>query len=203
MPYKFVSKANLPTKWGNFEIHGFEDPISKQDHILLSYGIDTNHHNANNLIANPVLLRIHSECLTGDAFASLKCECGPQLHSAFAQIVAAGQGVILYLRQEGRGIGIINKISAYALQDQGHDTLEANLLLGLPADARTYEMCQSMLQHVGVSKVNLLTNNPKKLAALANAKDIEVVARIPLYVGLNPHNSEYINTKQNKMQHLK
>lgn len=146
------------------------------------------------------LIRIHSECLTGDAFSSLKCDCGPQLNTAMQMIQAHGVGAILYLRQEGRGIGLTNKIRAYALQDQGHDTLDANLLLGLPADARTYEMCPVMLSHVGITKAKLLTNNPNKLAFLQEM-GVHVVERVPLIVGVNAHNQDYLDVKEAKMGH--
>lgn len=147
------------------------------------------------------IVRVHSECLTGDAFSSLKCDCGPQLNAAMKAIQAHGTGAILYLRQEGRGIGLTNKIRAYALQDQGHDTLEANLLLGLPADARTYEMCKDMLASVGVTQVALMTNNPNKINDLTK-HGIDVVKRIPLVVGVNPHNQDYLDVKEEKMGHM-
>ncbi|ALF59934.1 GTP cyclohydrolase II [Psychrobacter urativorans] len=147
------------------------------------------------------LVRIHSECLTGDAFSSLKCDCGPQLNAAMQAIQEAGCGAILYLRQEGRGIGLTNKIRAYALQDQGHDTLDANLMLGFPADARTYEMCGVMLAHVGVTEVRLITNNPDKVAYLTK-HGIRVTERVPLLVGVNDINASYLATKRDRMGHL-
>ena len=146
-------------------------------------------------------MRIHSECLTGDAFASLKCDCGPQLQATQKLINEFGQGVILYLRQEGRGIGLTNKIRAYALQDQGHDTVDANLMLNLPADARRYDMCTIMLEHLHIEQVKLITNNPSKMEALKQL-GIDVVDRIPLTVGLNPFNAEYLKTKHERMAHL-
>ena len=155
-----------------------------------------------NALSRPVpLVRIHSECLTGDAFGSLKCDCGPQLNAAMKAIQSSGCGAILYLRQEGRGIGLTNKIRAYALQDQGHDTLDANLLLGFPADARVYDMCAPMLAHVGVNQVRLLTNNPNKVAYLST-HGIEVIERVPLVVGHNAYNSSYMATKRDRMGHL-
>ncbi len=181
MSYQFVTQAHLPTAHGDFLIHIFENEQG-QEHVLLSHNLPCKD--------SIPLVRIHSECLTGDAFSSLKCDCGPQLNTAMQLIVAHGAGAILYLRQEGRGIGLTNKIRAYALQDQGHDTLEANLLLGLPADARTYEMCQIMLAHVGVTKAKLLTNNPNKIQGLQDI-GIDIVERIPLIVGVNAQNQEY------------
>lgn len=191
--YQFISQAKLPTVHGDFTIHVFENQDG-QEHILLSVGLPTHDDTL-------PIIRIHSECLTGDAFGSLKCDCGPQLNAAMKAIQEHGCGAILYLRQEGRGIGLTNKIRAYALQDQGHDTLEANLMLGLPADARTYEMCQVMLKHVGVDKVALMTNNPNKLNDLQNL-GIDVVKRIPLIVGVNTHNQDYLDVKGSKMGHL-
>lgn len=191
--YQFISQAKLPTVHGDFTIHVFENQDG-QEHILLSVGLPTHDDTL-------PIIRIHSECLTGDAFGSLKCDCGPQLNAAMKAIQEHGCGAILYLRQEGRGIGLTNKIRAYALQDQGHDTLEANLMLGLPADARTYEMCQVMLKHVGVDKVALMTNNPNKLNDLKTL-GIDVVKRIPLIVGVNTHNQDYLDVKGKKMGHL-
>lgn len=194
MSYQFITQAKLPTKHGLFDIHVFEN-AEKQEHILLSVGLPNN---------NPEkipLIRIHSECLTGDAFSSLKCDCGEQLNTTMHMIQQYGCGAILYLRQEGRGIGLTNKIRAYALQDQGHDTLEANLLLGLPADARTYEMCLPMLQHVGVNQVKVLTNNPNKINYLKDL-GVDVVERVPLLVGSNPYNQDYLQTKRDKMGHF-
>lgn len=192
--YQFITQSALPTQHGNFDILVFEHTDTRQEHVMLSLNLPQNSD-------APVLVRIHSECLTGDAFGSLKCDCGPQLNAAMAQIQAAGAGAILYLRQEGRGIGLTNKIRAYALQDQGHDTLDANLMLGLPADARTYDMCKTMLDHLGVSQVKLMTNNSKKIAELNNL-GLNVVERVPLYVGLNPLNEGYLETKRNRMGHL-
>ena len=204
MAIEFVSKSKLPTAFGDFEIMAFQDQSTGEEHIALAKDMDT--------ISNqPVLVRIHSECLTGDAFASLKCDCGPQLHSTMKMINDAGQGVILYLRQEGRGIGLTNKIRAYALQDQGHDTLDANLLLNLPADAnlllnlpadaRKYDMCTIMLDYLKIKNVKLITNNPLKIKSLTDL-GVNVVERIPLKVGLNIFNKAYLETKQKRMSHL-
>ncbi len=203
MSVEFVAASKLPTTHGLFDISVFEDPETGQEHLALSIGlVDPLSTDPAPILDEPVLVRIHSECLTGDAFGSLRCDCGPQLNSTLDLIATAGRGALLYLRQEGRGIGLPNKIRAYALQDQGHDTLDANLLLGLPADARTYEMCQVMLQYLGVQKVNLVTNNPAKIEALT-ALGLDVVARTPLHVGENPHNAAYLETKQNRMRHIR
>ncbi len=198
-PYKFVSKAKLPTVHGEFDIHVFENEES-QEHVMLTCGLPLDPDAPKTAEQAAPLVRIHSECLTGDAFSSLKCDCGPQLNATMQAIQKEGCGAILYLRQEGRGIGLTNKIRAYALQDQGHDTLDANLMLGLPADARTYEMCKPMLDHVGISKLRLLTNNPDKLSYLEDL-GFEVVERIPLVVGLNPFNVDYLATKRERMGH--
>ena len=194
MPIEFVATSQLPTAFGDFKITVFQDPQTGEEHVALSKGLET-------APTAPVLVRIHSECLTGDAFASLKCDCGPQLQATQKLINEAGQGVILYLRQEGRGIGLTNKIRAYALQDQGHDTVDANLLLNLPADARRYDMCSIMLDHLQVKQVKLLTNNPLKIKALTDL-GIDVVDRVPLTVGLNKFNEDYLKTKHERMSHM-
>lgn len=194
MAIEFVAKSKLPTAYGDFDIHVFQDPKTGEEHVALCKG-------GADLSGQPVLVRIHSECLTGDAFGSLKCDCGPQLHATMKMIHDAGQGVILYLRQEGRGIGLTNKIRAYALQDQGHDTVDANLLLNLPADARRYDMCSIMLGHLKVEEVKLITNNPLKIKALQDL-GINVVDRVRLTVGLNIFNQDYLNTKQKRMSHM-
>ena len=198
MSYHFITSATLPTRHGEFDIHMFENGDG-HEHVMLTVGLPKA------LSDKPIdqipLVRIHSECLTGDAFSSLKCDCGAQLNAAMHAIQVSGCGAILYLRQEGRGIGLTNKIRAYALQDQGHDTLDANLMLGFPADARTYEMCGAMLAHVGINKVRLITNNPDKVAYLVD-HGIEVVERVPLVVGVNDINAEYLATKRDRMGHL-
>ena len=194
MPIEFVATSRLPTTFGEFKITVFQDPQSGEEHVALSKGLDIPP-------TGPVLVRIHSECLTGDAFASLKCDCGPQLQATLKLINDVGQGVVLYLRQEGRGIGLTNKIRAYALQDQGHDTVDANLMLNLPADARRYDMCTIMLDHLKINQVKLVTNNPSKIAALKDL-GIDVIDRVPLTVGLNPFNAEYLKTKHERMAHM-
>jgi GTP cyclohydrolase II len=165
-----------------------------REHVALTLGDRSTFSQA------PVLMRVHSECLTGDAFASLRCDCGPQLQAAMANVAEAGRGIILYLRQEGRGIGLGNKLRAYALQDTGLDTVEANHQLGFEADLRRYDIALLMLQDLGVQQVRLMTNNPRKVAALAEA-GIEVVDRVPIEVGRNLHNEGYLHTKTRKLGH--
>lgn len=199
MSYHFITKAKLPTRHGEFDIHVFENEQA-QEHVMLTVGLPMPEQSKHSASAVP-LVRIHSECLTGDAFGSIKCDCGAQLNTAMQAIQEVGCGAILYLRQEGRGIGLTNKIRAYALQDQGHDTLDANLMLGLPADARIYDMCGPMLAHVGVNEVRLITNNPNKVNYLTE-HGIKVAERIPLVVGVNEDNAEYLATKRDRMGHL-
>ncbi|WP_340680524.1 GTP cyclohydrolase II [Paraglaciecola sp.] len=191
--YEYVSSAKLPTRWGLFHIHGFVETASQQEHVALSFG----EWHADEVIP----IRIHSECLTGDALFSTRCDCGAQLEKGFQNIVAHGKGVLLYLRQEGRGIGLLNKIRAYKLQDNGMDTVEANEHLGFDADMRDYGICKLMLDKLGVSKVNLMTNNPKKGAAL-EALGIDVVARTPIDHGITDDNRNYIRTKTEKLGHV-
>lgn len=190
---KYIETAKLPTKWGTFDMHGFEDESTQKEHVVLSMGETDN--------GEPLLIRVHSECLTGDALFSLRCDCGAQLDAAMAEIANIGRGAILYLRQEGRGIGLMNKIKAYQLQDQGADTVEANEQLGFDADMRDYSICQPMLEHLGVTEVKLLTNNPRKIKALTSF-GINVVERIPLEIGKNPHNEGYLATKSDKLGHM-
>ena len=190
---KFASSSKLPTKFGEFIISSFEEPCGK-DHIALTIGNIQNE--------QTVMCRVHSECLTGDALHSLRCDCGPQLQAAMKILAANKSGILLYLRQEGRGIGLVNKIRAYALQDQGHDTVEANEMLGFPADLREYNICLDILQHFNITSVNLLTNNPKKVSALEEV-GISVAQRTSLNEGENDKNTEYLNTKRNKMGHLR
>jgi GTP cyclohydrolase II len=183
----------LPTRWGAFDIHGFEDPFKGKEHIAISMGSCDS--------VQPLLIRIHSECLTGDALGSLRCDCGEQLQRAMQYISEVGRGAILYLRQEGRGIGLVNKIKAYHLQDQGADTVEANERLGFGADMRDYSICAPMLQHLGAEQVELMTNNPRKVKALIDL-GIDVVQRVPLKTDSNPHNAAYLSTKAGKLGHL-
>ncbi|MBU2712683.1 GTP cyclohydrolase II [Zooshikella harenae] len=193
MTVSFVAASLLPTPFGTFTLHGFADEHTGKEHVALSMG---------DLGSDePVLMRVHSECLTGDALFSLRCDCGAQLQAALQTIAENGKGVLLYLRQEGRGIGLLNKIRAYELQDDGADTVEANERLGFAADLRKYDMCKAMLSHFGVSQVRLLTNNPRKVQALEQ-QGVEVVERIPLQTGQNPHNERYLAVKAGKLGHL-
>ncbi len=193
MVLRYVQSSRLPTRWGDFDIHGFEDPFKGKEHIVISMGLGHSD--------DPLLIRIHSECLTGDALGSLRCDCGEQLQTAMQRISEVGRGAILYLRQEGRGIGLVNKIKAYQLQDLGADTVEANERLGFGADMRDYSICAPMLQHLGVCRVDLMTNNPRKVDAL-RALGIDVANRVPLKTESNPHNASYLTTKVGKLGHL-
>jgi GTP cyclohydrolase II len=190
---KFVSESELPTKFGDFTISVFEEPNGK-DHIALTIGEIHQQ--------DTVMCRVHSECLTGDALHSLRCDCGPQLQAALKMLAKNKSGILLYLRQEGRGIGLVNKIRAYALQDQGHDTVEANELLGFPADLREYNICLDILQHFKITSVNLITNNPKKVDALEEV-GISVAKRTSIHEGENDKNKHYLDTKRDKMGHLR
>ncbi len=193
MPVSYIASSQLPTPWGTFTMHGFEEPKTAKEHVVLTLGDVSS--------GEPVLTRIHSECLTGDALFSMRCDCGFQLQEAMKRIAEQGCGAILYLRQEGRGIGLLNKIRAYHLQDQGADTVEANEQLGFAADLRDYSLCKTMLEHLGIASVRLMTNNPRKVAALTEY-GINVVAREPLQVGKNRHNSQYLATKAGKLGHM-
>ena len=193
MSIRYIETAKLPTPWAVFDMHGFEDTEHDKEHLLLTLGDVAG--------LEPVLVRLHSECLTGDALFSMRCDCGSQLQAALERIAEAGRGALLYLRQEGRGIGLLNKIRAYSLQDRGADTVEANETLGFGADMRDYSMCRTMLQHVRIERIRLLTNNPRKVAALVE-EGFEVVERMPLRTGENPHNARYLATKAGKLGHL-
>jgi len=187
-----VAEAELPTKWGHFRIVTYRDLLSGQEHVALVKGEVAGE--------APVLVRVHSECLTGDALGSLRCDCGDQLHSAMERIQREGRGVLLYMRQEGRGIGLANKVCAYQLQDQGLDTVEANLHLGYPPDLRDYGIGAQILADLGVKKLRLLTNNPKKVAGLSGY-GLEIVQQVPIEVEPNPYNQRYLKAKKEKLGH--
>jgi len=188
-----VAVANLPTKWGDFKIAGYRSLISDEEFVALFKGElrrDT-----------PTLVRIHSQCLTGDVFGSAKCDCGAQLHRTMEMIEAEGRGAIVYQQQEGRGIGILNKIRAYALQDEGADTVEANERLDLPVDSRDYRQCAEVLFDLGLCKVRVISNNPGKLRALEEA-GLEIVERVSIDIPPTESAEKYLQTKKEKLGHL-
>lgn len=188
-----VASAKLPTQYGDFRIAGYRSLISEEEFVVLYKGeLDGD---------TPTLVRIHSQCLTGDVFGSVKCDCGPQLHRAIEMVEADSRGAIVYQQQEGRGIGIINKIRAYALQDEGADTVQANEELGFAIDARDYQQCAEILFDLGLCKVRVISNNPDKLAALERA-GLQIVERIPIEVAAEEESVDYMRTKKEKMGHF-
>ena len=188
-----VEVVRMPTDYGDFDLYLYRSNIDNQHHLALVKGDVAGKAN--------VLVRVHSECLTGDVFGSRRCDCGPQLHQAMRQIAEAGQGVIVYMRQEGRGIGLVPKIQAYKLQEQGYDTVEANLKLGYKMDLREYGLGAQILADLGLRTIRLLTNNPKKVVGL-EGYGLEIVEQIPIRVEPNPHNARYLKTKREKLGHL-
>ena len=191
-PVDIEADAMLPTEHGNFRIRVTVDSTGKEHSLLYTGDL--------NSVEAP-LIRIHSECLTGDAFGSMKCDCGPQLQLSMKKIQEEGVGAILYLRQEGRDIGLHSKIQAYALQDEGYDTLDANLALGLPADARDYKIAAEMLKEMKIERVRMMTNNPLKIKGLEN-NGIEVSKRFSHISGISANNKDYLDTKKNRMGHM-
>lgn len=187
------SKAQLPTKYGEFDIYAYEHAITGEHHVALVMGEVSD--------GEPVLCRIHSECLTGDVFGSKKCDCGQQLDAAMKHIANEGRGVLVYMRQEGRGIGLVNKIRAYALQDQGHDTIEANLMLGFPIDLREYYECKQIFDDLGIYQLRLMTNNPLKVESMEKY-GLDIVERISLQMDAYAEDEAYLKIKQEKMKHF-
>lgn len=190
---KDVAVAKLPTEYGDFDIHIYENIVDGKEHLALVKG--------QIISEEPVLVRVHSECLTGDVFGSFRCDCGPQLHQALRQIEKEGKGILLYMRQEGRGIGLINKIKAYQLQEKGMDTVEANEHLGFKADSRDYGIGAQILNSLGVRKMKLITNNPKKRVGL-NSYGLEIVDTVAIEIEPNIHNEIYLKTKKTKLGHI-
>jgi 3,4-dihydroxy 2-butanone 4-phosphate synthase/GTP cyclohydrolase II len=188
-----VATAKLPTEFGDFEIHAFEDLSNGKEHVALVLGEIGDGHG--------VLARVHSSCLTGDVFHSARCDCGPQLHTAMARIAAEGRGLILYLNQEGRGIGLANKIRAYALQDEGYDTVEANERLGFLADQREYGLGVRILALLGIRSIRLLTNNPRKRAGV-ETHGMSVSELLPIEIPASEFTRKYLQTKKEKLGHL-
>ena len=188
-----IAAPHLPTRFGEFQVHAYRSEVTHEEHLALVHGEIRE--------GEPVLVRVHSQCLTGDVFGSSRCDCGAQLSLAMEKIVEAGAGVFLYLLQEGRGIGLINKLKAYELQDEGHDTVSANEKLGFPPDIRNYGVGSQILRDLGVRKMRLMTNNPSKYVAIGGY-GLEIVERVPLEIGPTERSRKYLEAKKNKLGHL-
>jgi 3,4-dihydroxy 2-butanone 4-phosphate synthase / GTP cyclohydrolase II len=188
-----IVEVNLPTEYGDFRLHLYENKVDHKEHIALTKGDIAN--------GEPVLVRVHSECFTGDTLGSLRCDCQDQLHAAMMMVEAAGRGVVVYMRQEGRGIGLANKLRAYKLQEEGADTVEANEALGFKADLRDYGLGAQLLADLGVRKMRLMTNNPKKVVGLSSY-GLEIVERVPIEIPANARNASYLETKRKKLGHI-
>jgi 3,4-dihydroxy 2-butanone 4-phosphate synthase/GTP cyclohydrolase II len=197
-----IESINLPTRWGNFRLHAYQSAIDPQPHLALCMGgVGELGPDGRSVIhEDPVLVRVHSECLTGDVFGSGKCDCGSQLETAMQMIDQAGKGVLVYLRQEGRGIGLANKLHAYALQEKGLDTVEANQRLGLPVDKRDYGIGSQILRDLGLKRIRIMTNNPKKIYGI-EGYGLQVVEELPIRIEPGKHNRDYLATKKAKMGH--
>ena len=191
MTIQKIAEAKLPTHWGEFKVIAFEDKKLNEEHLLLYMGE----------LQNDSLLRIHSQCLTGDTLYSLKCDCGSQLAMALQRISEQGVGMLIYMAQEGRGIGLVNKIRAYELQDKGMNTIEANEALGFADDERDYSYCKEILSAVNISSVRLMTNNPRKIKGLEDV-DIKVTERVSIEIEPNKHNEDYLKVKADKLGHM-
>ena len=187
-----IVRVEMPTKWGDFKLISFKEKNTSNEHLALIKGTyETD---------EPVLVRVHSSCFTGDILGSLRCDCGEQLHKAMEMVEAEGKGVILYMNQEGRGIGLVNKLKAYKLQEEGMDTVEANLHLGFPMDKRDYGIGAQILRYLGITKLRLISNNPRKRAGLSGY-GIEIIESVPIEIKSNPHNENYLRTKRDKLGH--
>ncbi|MEO6916501.1 MAG: bifunctional 3,4-dihydroxy-2-butanone-4-phosphate synthase/GTP cyclohydrolase II [Chitinophagaceae bacterium] len=187
-----VVRVDMPTKWGHFKLISFKEKNTTNEHLALIKGTYE--------AEEPILVRVHSSCFTGDILGSLRCDCGDQLHKSMEMVEAAGKGVILYMNQEGRGIGLVNKLKAYRLQEEGMDTVEANLHLGFPMDKRDYGVGAQILRYLGITKIKLISNNPRKRAGLSGY-GLEIVETIPIEIKANPHNEKYLTTKRDKLGH--